>query len=348
MHRITGWALGLSSAYFLLFLLVVYFFTKSNYRVFRTTGVFIASIVMYSIAAFFLWSAVDINQLQVDRWSVISSFWQWVNEGKYPYLATSHMGNHPGPLPIYFIITWPFLKIGELGLFTLVGFVTLSIFLYFKSTIQNVNIGLFILIVSIALVWELVARSTIFTNAILFLLGVHWFLVIDLKNKKQLIISAALAAMLLSTRTIFVIPLIIFGMYKLKINSNNFKNLVTWSMFIVSFFALTFIPFMICYPDNFWQTNPFTVQSEQLLPIYFTPLIILLSTLFGWLSKKSIDVIFLSGIGFVLTFVIYFIYVASITSLYNAFFNSTADISYLLFSVPFLLYTFTISNKSTS
>jgi hypothetical protein len=114
------------------------------------------------------------------------------------------------------------------------------------------------------------------------------------------------------------------------------------------FLALTFVPFIIYYPDNFWQTNPFTVQSEQLLPVYLTPILILLSALFGWISKKSIDVIFLSGVGFVLTFVIYFFYVASITSLYDAFFNSAADISYLLFSVPFLLYAFTISNKAAN
>jgi hypothetical protein len=258
------------------------------------------------------------------------------------------MGNHPGPLPIYFIITWPFLKIGELALFTLVGCIILSIFLYVRSTIQNANIGLFILVASVAIIWELVTRSTIFTNAVIFLLGLHWFLVIDLKNKKHLILSAIVAALLLSTRTIFAIPLIIFGLYKLRINKNIFKNLLAWSLFIVLFFALTFIPLIIYYPTEFWQINPFIVQSEQLLPIYFTPILILLAVLFGWISKKSNDVIFFSGIAFVITFLIYFIYVASITSLHDAFFNSAADISYLLFSVPFLLYTFTISNKSTS
>ncbi len=346
LHRITQWALAISSAYFILFLLIVYFFTKNDHRLIGARRVFVASMVLYSIAAFILWSVIDINQLDVDRWSVISSFWQWASEGKYPYLAISHMGNHPGPLPVYFIITWPFLKIGELGLFTLFGFFTLSIFLYLKSTIQNANIGLFILIVSVAIVWELVARSTIFTNGALFLLGMHWFLVIDFKNRKNLILSALLAVLLLSTRTIFVIPLVIFGFYKLKLNRNNFKGLLIWSLFIILFLALTFVPFIIYYPEFFWQTNPFTVQSEQLLPVYFTPILILLSAFFGWISKKGIDVIFFSGVGFVLTFVIYFIYVASITTLYDALFKSAADISYLLFSVPFLLYTFTISNKA--
>ncbi|MCB2194860.1 MAG: hypothetical protein KQH79_03320 [Bacteroidetes bacterium] len=346
LHRITQWALAISCAYFLLFLLIVYFLTKNDYRFIRTTSVFVASMVMYSIAAFILWSAIDINQLHVDRWSVISSFWQWAGEGKYPYLAISHMGNHPGPLPVYFLITWPFLKFGELGIFTLAGFIILSSFLYFRSTIQNANTSLFILITSVAVVWELITRSTIFTNAVLFLLSMHWFLVIDFKDKKHLILSALIAAMLLSTRTIFLIPLVIFGIYKLKLSRNNFKNLFTWSLFILLFFALTFVPFMIYYPDVFWQINPFTVQSEQLLPIYIAPILILLSVFFGWKSKKSIDVIFFSGFGFILTFIIYFIYVATMTSLYDAFFMSAADISYLLFSLPFFLYSFNLENKT--
>lgn len=344
LHRITEWALAISCAYFLFFLLAAYFFVRSDHKFLRSRNTFIASIFIYSILAFILWSIIDIHQLNVDRWSVISSFWQWAGEGKYPYLAKSHMGNHPGPLPVYFLITWPFLKLGELGLFTLSGIILFSVFLYFRSTVQKANLSLFLLIISLALAWELVTRSTLFTNAVLFLLGIHWLLELNLKNKKHLLFSALLAALLFSTRTIFVIPLIIFGFYKLKISRKNLKDLFIWSLFIILFFVFTFVPFIVNYPNDFWQTNPFTIQS-RLLPVYFTPAIILFAALLGWFSKNKVDVIFYSGVGFLTTVIIYFMYVTAITSLYDAFFNSVADISYLLFSLPFFLYSFSIENK---
>ena len=247
------------------------------------------------------------------------------------------MGNHPGPLPIYFVITWPFLKLGEIGLFSIVGFIIFSIYLRKNNCRYNSATGILILVTSLALLWEIITRSTIFTNSILFLISLNWFLNINLKNKSQLISSAIIAGLLLSTRTIFIIPLAIYSIYNLKNKIENFKTLFGWTLFIFLSFLSTLLPFVRFYFEDFLQLNPFTVQSEQLLPIYYFPLLILFAIYLGYISKNKQAVIFNTGIGFLITFIIYFCHVAFNDGIANSFFNSKADISYSLFSLPFFI-----------
>ena len=338
LSRITEFALLTSLTYLVVIILIVGFIHNKNISWLKSNVFFVIALIFYSISHIVLFQFLDINQLNVDRWSIISSFWENVSIGEYPYLATSHMGNHPGPLPIYFLITWPFLKFGEIGLFSLVGFIIFSVFLRKKNSQYDSVTGILILMTSVALLWEILTRSTIFTNSVLFLISLNWFLNINFKNKNQLISSAIIAGLLLSTRTIFIIPLAIFSIYYLKNKIASFKTLFIWTTLIFLSFLISFLPFLIFYFEDFLQVNPFTIQSEQLLPKYYFPLLILFAIYLGYISKNKQAVIFNTGIGFLITFTVYFCHIAFNEGIADSFFNSKADISYSLFSLPFFIY----------
>ncbi|GHV35673.1 hypothetical protein FACS1894178_5760 [Bacteroidia bacterium] len=52
-------------------------------------------LVAYLIFCIIIFQMIDVNSLQVDRWSVITSFWQNFEKGEYVYLAQSNAGNYP-------------------------------------------------------------------------------------------------------------------------------------------------------------------------------------------------------------------------------------------------------------
>jgi len=104
----------------------------------------------------------------VDRWSVITSFLEALSKGNYPYLAQSHLGNFPGLIPVYFIIAWPFYRIGEPGYLSLAGLVLFVLFNEKYAQNKNDKLWLTLLLASSPFyLWEVATRSNILINAVL-------------------------------------------------------------------------------------------------------------------------------------------------------------------------------------
>ncbi len=82
---------------------------------------FIMSLVIIS------YFTIPLESLNVDRWSVISSFLTEFHNGNYPYYAKSHMGSYPGPMPIYYLIASPFHLMGELSILSSLGYCILTV-----------------------------------------------------------------------------------------------------------------------------------------------------------------------------------------------------------------------------
>lgn len=69
----------------------------------KDTFIGILWLVCFCIGCIFVWDKIPVESLNVDRWSVITSFWDQYFNGQYVYYAQSHLGNYPGPMPFYFI-----------------------------------------------------------------------------------------------------------------------------------------------------------------------------------------------------------------------------------------------------
>lgn len=292
--------------------------------------------------------AIPLESLNVDRWSVISSFLTELYNGNYPYYAKSHMGNFPGPMPVYFLIAAPFYEIGELSILSSLGYLFLMILVIIKvKKVENIKFLIFYFFTSLFMIWELTVRSNIFTYSFFTLLILNQFINLDNKNILKFYGLAILTGLMLSTRSIYILPYIIYFLSSLINNEISFKNLFLFLTVALIAFISTFVPFIYFFPNDFFQMNPFIIQSSFLVPQFYTLIFIAISVLLSFLIKNKTDKLFYSGFSLFIAILIYSIYHIVNYGVEVSFFNSRIDISYFIFCIPFLIKYLMDNNNSS-
>ncbi len=282
--------------------------------------------------------AIQLESLNVDRWSIISSFLTELYNGNYPYYAKSHMGNFPGPMPVYFLIAAPFHEIGELSILSSLGYVFITILFITKvNKIENINFLLFYLFTSLFMIWEITTRSNIFTYSIFTLLVLNEFINMGNKNNLKFYGLAILTGLILSTRSVYILPYIIFYLSSLINNEISFKRLFLFLSVALIAFISTFIPFVYFFPTDFFKMNPFIIQSSFLVPKFYTFIFIAISILLSFGVKNKTDKLFYSGFSLFIAILIYSIYHVVNDGIEVAFFKNKIDISYYILCLPFLI-----------
>jgi hypothetical protein len=302
------------------------------------------NIICYGLFSFIVglviisYFAIPIESLNVDRWSVISSFLTEFFNRDYPYYAKSHMGNYPGPMPIYFLIASPFHLLGELSILSCLGFCILTVLLIKKVNVtENIKFLLFYIFTSLYLIWEITTRSNLFTFTILVLLVLNEFINLNNKNTLKFYGLALLTGLMLSTRSVYILPYIIFFLSSLINNEITFKKLFLFLSIALIAFISTFIPFMYFFYSDFFTMNPFIIQSSFLVPKFYTLIFMAISILFAFLVKNKTDKFFYSGLSLFIAILIYAIYHLFNYGYEVSYINSKIDISYFIFCIPFLI-----------
>ncbi|KMQ52034.1 hypothetical protein CHISP_1023 [Chitinispirillum alkaliphilum] len=294
---------------------------------------------IFTLLSVYLFKRISIYSLNVDRWSVITSFWDTFFNNEYAYYARSFEGNPPGPMPFYFILSFPFYLIGELGILSLSGLFVFAAIIYKSSAWRNNKLWAVVyLATSSFYLWEISTRSNIFLNSTLALIVLVWFGELQKENSRWLLINAACAGLMLATRSIFVIPYIIVFMHALKRKEITFAKLSIFGMVAFIAFSLTFVPFVIKHPNDFLVVNPFIIQGTFLVPFHYTIFFIALAFVSVNLCKDKLDTIFYSGFVLFVSIAVYSLYHAFNRGLMDAFVNNGVDISYFIFSVPFFMF----------
>lgn len=296
-------------------------------------------LVLLTVGSGIVLHSIPKESLNVDRWEMIQLFWNAFSDGVYPYGVHSDTGNYPGPMPVYFLLAYPFYKMGEIGWMTVIS--VWLVFFYFRKRLDRNGFGLCMLLVlsSLSVYWEIFARSTVFINSLLFAL--YFFGLKDLPDKSgwKFYGWALLGGILFSMRNVFVLPLIIWGLYVCIRKKMDFVRFIKWGFCFVVAFALTFLPLYGMDPDTFMRFNPFVTQGDVLLPFAYVVGFIGLAFVFSSFCRNYSDVVFYSGLLLFLTVTGHVAY-----ALYNngidAYLTAGADISYYLFCFPFLLETF--------
>ena len=303
-------------------------------------------LILAVIGSFFVFRKIHISSLNVDRWSVIYSFWEAFFNGDYPYFAKSHMNNPPGPMPIYFVIALPFYLINEIGWMPLVAVFIGVIFI--NKLVKNPTSQLVFILFMFTFMgfyWELLSRSTILLNSFLVLIVLLYSEKSIARQNYSFYLSALLTGVILSTRMVFIMPFLSLGIMTLLSKKVSFPRLLSWTALALFAFALTFLPFYIGFQESFFVMNPFKVQSGFLLPSIYNYLFILISIVLSLFFYNQLSLLLLSGYSLFISIFIYFVYHLMHSGLQGAYFQSGADISYFLFCVPFLLMHFLIDLK---
>lgn len=336
LERFTQWAALLSVFVSVLYIIL---YSKRNLLKFFSKKIEVILLVVFITACLLIWQKIPIDTLNVDRWSVITSFWDSFFSNEYPYFAKSFAGNPPGPMPFYFILALPFYLIGELGFLTIIG----SLFFYwlmrYKKVEPTTRVFILLLILSSLFnLWELICRSNIFFNASLVLGSLIYMLNQKIFTLKTLIISGFFIGLLISTRNVFIISYLICFLYLWRVKVIKFKQLVILGIISLLIFTITFIPIIYGHFEGFKKMNPFIVQSTFLIPFEYTILFILIAIGSSFLCKNKNDIYFYNAIVLFISILIYLVYYIVNQGFIKAFTESTVDISYFIFCIPFALW----------
>lgn len=289
----------------------------------------------------FLWIlgqySIDPMSIKVDRWSAIHNFINYFLDGKYPYLAQTHLGGYGSPFPIWQIFHIPFYLLGNVGLSI---FAIFSYFIYVQKRIlgnQYALIVLFLFVLSPAFLYEILVRSDLVTNFLL----LSSFLQIVLYKGKNLQNSfysiAILCGLFLSTRLSIAIACIIFffpSYLQLSI-----KRKILFPLLVIIIFSFTFLPFIIWNMDElfFFKYNPFILQTRQgsILDVLFICLIIcyIVIRLKGDYLKTFCNIAY----AYILFIAFVAIHLIISVQSYDVFLTSLFDITYFDMSLPFLI-----------
>lgn len=333
--RYTDFAIYISILVLVFQFLVFKYSTKINIS-FKLKNIIGYGIFSFIVSLVFIsYFAIPVESLNVDRWSVISSFLTELYNGNYPYYAISTMGSYPGPMPIYFLIAAPFNWLGELSILSGLGYAILTVLFFKKANVtQSLKFLLFYTFTSFYLIWEITTRSNLFTFTILVLFVLNEFIDLKYENKLNFYGFALLTGLMLSTRSVYILPYIIFFLSSLINKEIPFSKLFLFLSIAFLAFIAAFIPFIYFFYGDFFTMNPFIIQSSFLVPKIYTLLFILISIMLAFLVKNTSDKFFFSGLSL---FIAIFIY-----AMYNLF-NSgredsnIIDISYFIFCIPFLI-----------
>jgi len=172
-----------TSFYLIISLLITsIYFLIWKYRIKITDKIKIGNRLNYLVLILFIilstiaLKIIPADKLNVDRWSVITSFWDNYFNNKYVYFAKSNLGNPPGPMPFYFLLALPFYLIGELGYFSILGLIVFFFLIKKANISKNLQFIIILLVTtSTFFLWEVICRSNIFLNGVIVLLVINTF-----------------------------------------------------------------------------------------------------------------------------------------------------------------------------
>lgn len=277
---------------------------------------------------------IDPESLQVDRWSVVDSFWNaWV-DGNYPYYAQSHLQNPPGPLPGYFLILFPFWMVNALAIFSVLGGI-LALWMFPSAAL---GWGLH---TSIFLLWETGTQSNLFTFTFFTLMYLDY---ISKKAKNLTPIRAALwgivGGLLLNTRSILMLAYIVY--LPVLWSNTRLNPSARWlgiTGLLVGFMApLAWLYFQ--FPTAFAANPPWLTQSTELLPPAYGFAFIGLAIAAGFSPLRILPSALRTGLVYALAMTAYAVHHGLQNGWYQVFWEGGVDWSYFIlatgFFVPYL------------
>ena len=153
---------------------------------------------------------------------------------------------------------------------------------------------------------------------------------------KWFYLSAIVGGLLFSTRNVFALVLIPWGLYVLFVEKTPFIRFFKWALCFIISFAFSFLPVILLNPSEFFTHNAFIVQGSLLMPFALVLVFATLSAAVFLLCKRFSDVIFYGASILFLTIVGYACHHLFANGI-QAYLDAEIDISYFIFCFPFLL-----------
>lgn len=282
---------------------------------------------------------VDPNNIQVDRWSAIHNFISFLTQGKYPYLATTHLGGYGSPFPVWQLFHIPFYWMGDVAfafIFVLI-ILSFSLIRYFKSYSQS-TIYFILLVVSPAFWYEVFVRSDLMYNFIICFIICTMIYFKGISKNKHIVKLGIISGLLLSTRLSVIIPIGILLFQ--DFTTFSIKEKIKFIAISLFTFCLTFLPFILWDVKDllFFEYNPFILQTRQ-GSIFELIILGIMVVYFSNKTKGSLNKgLFFTSITIVLFVATTFIHRMINQNFEYSLFSSMFDITYFNMALPFVIF----------
>lgn len=323
------YALGFAALFYSLPAIPERFFTRKTYILLALSHVVLVVAALQFIPQ---------SSIRLDRHEMIALFWDNSAQGMNPYTPRMADSNIPSGLPFYFALAYPFHVMGEIGYLSLLGFVLFAVLLYRHDgfSLRAKCSGLVLLLASVAFNYEMVCRSTIFLNSVLALALVWAYRRYFKASRRSFAVLALASGLVLSTRSIVVVMLAPYFIHRFKWDFT-LKSAGLFLGMAGAVFAATFLPFAF-FGESYREYNPFAVQASAFLPmgaiLAALALVIALSFLIKT-ENQYYGMVCLALIGLTAVYIALKTWEGGWTA---AIFQNNADISYLAFCLPYLIF----------
>lgn len=323
--------------------IILFLFSKFSHKInpilFKYFSWFL--LIISAILIVFILYKVDKMNVNVDRWSAVTYFLDYLFKGDYPYAASTHTSatNFPSPFPFWHIINIPFYFMGDvgIGLLFFLALLSYTVYKFNDGWTKETFLFLLLLLTSPAYWWEVWVRSDSLSNVIL----VFSFIVLFYKSgsnlNKNFLFTIVACGLIATTRLSAILPVAIFFFnpyWKLPIRK---KIIFPFAILLIGIGI--FLPFILWDTENwiFFQRNPFMSQTSVGHPVALIILMILgiiLSLLWKNINeffKYTSLFIFI----FIMTSQIMLVVMKGINV--SIFEDKTYDISYFTLALPYTL-----------
>ncbi|MCA6068418.1 hypothetical protein JI747_014600 [Chryseobacterium sp. RG1] len=274
----------------------------------------------------------DPYQLKIDRWQTIEYSLDYWLHGKYIYATKNFMGNIPSYLPGQLLLLVLFRFLGNVGYIQAASLVLFSFAVIKEFKNNNIRFfGILLLGASLSFIYEAVCKSDFISSFIItsaFIM--FWHRKFEGNYFKEPILLGVILGIICLTRSVVVIPLILF-LFQSFLNTN-WESKIKFSLAFLIIVG-TLLLSVLLPAENFdyiLQYNPLQMQgqSNTIVVLFF----LILTIIFSLYIKNIQQVFYLSTIVIFCLMSAHLIEQGIRGSSYN-FFN----ITYLAAALPFCI-----------
>ena len=296
------------------------------------TVLFFVAVGLLALAFTFLVKRFNPVNIGNGRYPALFAFINDVAQGIFPYSTKNFVSG----FPFLFVLALPFYFLGDLGLWQIFSFIVFAVivYLYGYHHYRDKLKVMVLLSISPMFLYEIVARSELFSNMVSVIL---YYLLFKAIFRRQnifiIILLGVVGGFLLSTRGIVLLAYIIFMGYLYRQGRFNYIALI---IALGVGFAITIIPFMLWNLPQFIELGPFAIQMLY-IPKWFLFLLVLLAAYFAFKVKSEKQMNFAIAITMFVAVLYPFLVAVLNFGLAATLFSDKFDISYFNFAQPFFL-----------
>lgn len=238
----------------------------------------------------------DPYKLNIDRWQTMEySLRHWL-QGKYIYDTKNFVGNYPSYLPGQLLVAVIFFFLGNVGYLQVAAFLLFcyAIIKEFKSRDVK-SIGIFLLAVSLSYIYEVVCKSDLISSFIMVSAFVlYWHKKFEKDYFKNPFLLGLLLGFICLTRSVVIIPLILFFMKPFLVTTVNNKMKVCVGFIITFSLLLATVLLPAKDFDYILKYNPLQLQGQA--NKYVTLFFLMITVILALYVKRIEQVFYLSSV----------------------------------------------------